>query len=58
MIVISGVKMYDRKEVAKKLQCSMVTLASYSKKGKLPFVRLGNKAYVSETNLLKYLNGE
>lgn len=58
MIVIDGLKLYDRKDLAAMLNVSKETIANYHKRGKLRFVVVGRKKYSSEESLRDFLNGK
>lgn len=45
----------SRKEVAKLLQVSLITVSKYQKRGILPFNRLGRKVYFKKGDILKAL---
>lgn len=45
----------SRKEVAKLLQVSLITVSKYQKKGSLPFNRLGRKVYFKKGDIMKAL---
>lgn len=48
-------KLLSRKMAAAMLGCSLVTLGTWCKEGRLPFLRLGSKVYFREEEVLKSL---
>ncbi len=58
MLVIDGLKLYDRKELAAMLNVGVSTIGNYHKKGDLRKVTIGKKVYSSEEALRDFLNGK
>lgn len=54
---INGVKMYAIDELADKMPVSIWTLRNYVRKGKLRAIKMGRSYWISEENLVEFLNG-
>lgn len=57
MLVVDGLKLYDRKELSSMLNVGVTTIANYQKRGELRQVTIGKKIYASEEALRDFLNG-
>lgn len=57
MLVIDGIKLYDRKELAQMLGVGITTIGNYHKRGELRKVTIGRRLYSSEDALRDFLNG-
>jgi len=57
-LIVSGVKLYDVKEVADMLKSTEATIRAYFREGKLKGRKINGKWRVSEENLNRFINGE
>jgi predicted site-specific integrase-resolvase len=57
-LIVSGVKLYDVKEVADMLKSTEATIRVYFREGKLKGRKINGKWRVSEENLNRFINGE
>ena len=58
MLVVDGIKLYDRGELAAMLNVGITTIANYHKRGELRKVMIGKRVYSSEEALRDFLNGK
>lgn len=54
---INGVKLYTCKELGDLFGVSYVTILKYIRQGNIVKTRIGRTTYVSEQNIIDYLNG-
>lgn len=57
MLVVDGLKLYTRKELASMLNVGITTIMNYQNKGELRSVKIGKAIYSSEEALRDFLNG-
>jgi excisionase family DNA binding protein len=57
MKIINGMKLYSTRELADLLGVSYTTILKYIRDGKIIKTKIGHSAYVSEDNIIDYLNG-
>ena len=57
-LTVSGIKLYDVKEVAEMLKSTEATIRAYFRDGKLRGRKLNGKWRVSEENLKRFINGD
>ena len=55
---INGVKLYTAKELSELFGVSYTTMLKYIKQGNIVKTRIGRYLYVSEKNVIDYLNGK
>jgi excisionase family DNA binding protein len=58
MRVVTGIKIYSVKEVAKMLQVTPVSVRTYAHKGKLSFQTIGGKMMITEESIKSFLQGK
>lgn len=58
MLTIDGRHFYTLEEVSEKVDCSFQTVVKYAKRGRLGISKVGSKRYVSDQNLIDFLNGK
>lgn len=54
---INGVKLYTCKELAELFGVSYTTILKYIRQGNIVKTHIGRTIYVSEQNIIDYLNG-
>lgn len=54
---INGVKLYTSRELGELFGVSYPTILKYIRQGNIVKTRIGNKIYVSEQNIIDFLNG-
>ena len=54
--MINEIPVYDLKDLSKKLKISIRTLRGYIKSGKLKAKKIGKAYYVTEPNLMAFLD--
>ena len=52
---VEGIKFYTIHEIADRLKVTPQTIRAYIKKGRLKGIRIGRPLYVTEKNLLEFL---
>lgn len=57
-LIVSGVKVYDVKEVADMLKSTEATIRAYFREGKLKGRKINGKWHITEENLKRFINGE
>ena len=57
-LIVSGVKLYDVKEVAEMLKSTEATIRVYFREGILKGRKINGRWRVSEENLNRFINGE
>lgn len=57
MLVVDGLKLYTRKELASMLNVGVTTIMNYQNRGELRSVKIGKAIYSSEEALREFLNG-
>lgn len=57
-LIVSGVKLYNVKEVAEMLESTEATIRVYFRDGTLKGRKITGKWYVTEENLKQYIDGE
>ena len=57
-LIVSGVKLYDVKEVADMLKSTEATIRAYFREGKLKGRKINGKWHITEENLKRFINGE
>jgi len=57
-LIVSGVKLYDVKEVADMLKSTEATIRVYFREGKLKGRKINGKWRLSEENLNRFINGD
>jgi predicted site-specific integrase-resolvase len=57
-LIVSGVKLYDVKEVADMLKSTEATIRVYFREGKLKGRKINGKWRVSVENLNRFINGD
>lgn len=55
---ILGVKLYSMSEAAEMLGITRVTLSRLANRGDIEFRQIGRAKYVSESELVRFVNGE
>ena len=57
-LIVSGVTLYDVKEVADMLKSTEATIRAYFREGKLKGRKINGRWRVSEENLTRFINGD
>lgn len=57
MLVVDGLKLYTRKDLASMLNVGLSTIMNYQRRGELRSVKVGKAIYSSEEALREFLNG-
>lgn len=57
MLVVDGLKLYTRKELASMLNVGVTTIMNYQNRGELRSVKIGKAIFSSEEALREFLNG-
>lgn len=57
-LIVSGVKLYNVREVAEMLESTEATIRLYFRNGNLKGRKINGKWHVTEDNLKQYINGE
>lgn len=57
-LIVSGVKVYDVKEVANMLKSTEATIRAYFRDGKLKGRKINGKWHITEENLKRFINGD
>ena len=57
-LIVSGVTLYDVKEVADMLKSTEATIRTYFREGKLKGRKINGRWRVSEENLTRFINGD
>lgn len=57
-LIVSGIKLYDVKDVAKMMKSTEATIRAYFRDGKLKGRKVNGKWHVTEENLKQYINGD
>ncbi|HBY57439.1 MAG: Uncharacterized protein XE08_0103 [Parcubacteria bacterium 32_520] len=55
-LIVSGVKVYDVKEVADMLKSTEATIRAYFREGKLKGRKINGKWHITEENLKRFIN--
>ena len=55
---INGVKLYTAQELAELFGVSYVTMLKYIRQGNIVKTHIGRTTYISEKNVIDYLNGK
>jgi Helix-turn-helix domain len=58
MLVVDGIKLYTRAELASMLNVGLATISNYHRRGELRKVTIGKRVYSSEEALRDFLNGK
>jgi len=57
-LIVSGVKLYNVREVAEMLESTEATIRLYFRNGNFKGRKINGKWHVTEDNLKQYINGE
>ena len=57
-LIVSGVKLYDVKEVAEMLKSTESTIRTYFREGTLKGRKINGKWHITEDNLKRFINGD
>lgn len=58
MLDINGIKLYTTKELSELFGISYSSTLRYIRQGNIVKVKIGRQSYVSEQNLIDFLNGQ